>query len=140
MLVCNECGKIVDESELGYVTEPHGERHLNTVCRCGGDFIPATQCSICGKWFNNTELHGVCEGCLSDYETVSVALEIGEKNTETIDGINGFVADCLSVEQINKILTKWVSENFVDHSKAVVEYLEDDVAYFSGFLEDKYKE
>ena len=139
MLVCNKCGKIVDESELGYVTEPHGERHLNTVCRCGGDFIPATQCSICGKWFDNTELHGVCEGCLSDYETVETAIEIGEKNLEKRE-INGFFANILTTEMINFIIAKWVTENYVDHSKAVVEYLEDDVAYFSGFLEDKYKE
>ena len=140
MLVCNKCGTLVEDNELGYVTEAHGERHLDTNCKCGGEFIPATQCKICGKWFDNTELHGICEVCLGEEETVGNALEIGSYSTEKVDGINGFVADVLSVEQINKILTKWVEENFTDHSKAVVDYLESDMSAFADFLEDKYRE
>lgn len=136
MLVCNMCGKIRESRELGYAIEPHGERHLDTNCSCGGDFIPATRCPLCGKWFDNSDLHGVCEVCLEDNETVGMALEIGAINTVSVDGINGFAASVLSVEQINKILTKWVEENFVDHSKPVVKYLEEDMGYFSEYLEN----
>lgn len=138
MLVCTHCGELKREEELKYVTEPHGERHLDYNCRCGGEFIEATKCRVCCKWFDNSELDGVCEGCLDEYETVGMALEIGAENLESVDGINGFVASCLSVEQINKILVKWVEENFTDHSKAVVEYLEDDKGYFSDYLAEKY--
>lgn len=139
MLVCNYCGTLREENELGYVTEMHGERHKNTVCKCGGQLIPATKCKLCGTWFDNTDLHGVCEGCLSEDETVATAIALGKESTEKVE-INGFVAASLSAEKINEILIKWVSENFTDHSKAVVEYLEQDMMVFSEFLEDKYRE
>ena len=139
MLVCNKCGTLVQTNDLGYVTEPHGERHRNTVCRCGGDFVPATQCKLCGKWFDNTELHGICEVCLSEEETVGNAIEIGSYSKVTKE-INGFFAEILTDEMIEKILGKWVEENFTDHSKAVVDYLEGDMSAFAEFLEDKYKE
>lgn len=139
MYVCNKCGELRSENELRYVTESHGERHLDMVCRCGGEFIPATKCKVCGEWFDNTELHGVCENCFDKNDTVGTALELGDCALEKIDGINGFIADVLTVEQINKILTKWVEENFVDHSKAVKDYLYCDKESYSEFLEEKYK-
>ena len=135
MLVCNKCGKIRESRELGYAVESHGERHLDTNCSCGGEFVPATRCSLCGKWFDGTDLHGVCEVCLDDNETVGTALAIGSVNTEQVK-INGFIATVLSQGQIDKILTKWVEENFTDHSKPVVDYLEDDKSYFSEYLEN----
>lgn len=139
MLVCNKCGTLVEGQDLPYVIEMHGEKHRNTKCKCGGEFIPARQCKLCGKWFDNTELHGICEGCLSEEETVGNALEIGSYSQEKVS-INGFIADALTPKQINKILAKWVEENFTDHSKAVVDYLEGDMSAFAEFLEDKYKE
>ena len=140
MLVCTHCGELKREEELKYVTEPHGERHLDYNCRCGGEFIEATQCRVCGKWFDNSELDEVCEGCLDEYETVGMALEIGAENTTSVDGVNGAVAHLLGIEQINKILVKWCEENFTDHSKPIVEYLEDDKGYFSDYLAEKYGE
>jgi hypothetical protein len=139
MLVCDRCGTVVEHCDLPYVTEMHGERHKNTVCTCGGEFIPARQCKLCGTWFDNTDLHGICEGCLSEEETVGNALELGSYSQEKVS-INGFIAEVLTPKQINKILTKWVEENFVDHSKAVVDYLEGDMSAFAEFLEDKYGE
>jgi hypothetical protein len=75
---------------------------------------------------------------LEDYETVGEALEIGAKNLVSVDGINGAVASMLPVEQINAILIKFVEENFIDHSNAVVKYCEEDKGYFSEYLADKY--
>lgn len=139
MLVCNKCGKLRESSELGYAIESHGERHLDTDCSCGGDFIPATQCKICGRWFDDTDLHGVCEVCLEEHETVGVALEIGDANRENVE-INSFIASILNPDRINRILEKWVEEHYTDHSDAVIDYLEADMSAFAEFLEDKYKE
>lgn len=136
MLVCNKCGTLVQANDLGYVTEVHGERHRNTHCKCGGEFIPATQCKLCGKWFDNTDLHGICEGCLEEYETVGSALEMGDSN-RTMVAINGFIADILDEDMINAILTKWVEENYTDHSRPVVDYCEYDKSYFSYFVAEK---
>lgn len=139
MLVCTHCGATKRTEELKFVYEPHGEKHLNYNCRCGGEFIKATECKVCGKWFDNTELHGVCEGCLEEYETVETAIAIGSYSTEKRE-INGFFADILTTEMINDILGKYVEEHYTDHSKAVVDYLEADKSAYSEYLEDKYGE
>ena len=137
MLVCNHCGTKVQHCDLGYVTEAHGERHLNTACKCGGDFVPATQCAVCGEWFDGEGLLDVCEKCLYEHETVETALAIGEVNTTTVDGINGAIAYLLTPKQMNKILEKWVEENFTDKSRPIVDYCEDDLPYFSEWVEGK---
>jgi hypothetical protein len=139
--VCNLCGHIKDEKDLKTVVEAHGEKHLDYTCDCchRGEYVEATKCSVCGELFDNTELHGVCEGCLEKYETVGVALEIGEDCPESVE-INGFIAKVLSKEHIGKILTKWVEENFVDHGKPVVDFLEADKSQFSEYVENREKE
>ena len=136
MLVCARCGTVIEDSELQYDYEDYGEE-VALPCRCGGDFVEATQCSICGEWFDNDGLHGVCECCFEEYETVGEALAMGEENTEDVD-INGFIATVLTKEQINNILTKWVEENFTDHSSAVIKYCENDKSYYSDWLAEKY--
>lgn len=138
MLVCNHCGKLKREEELKYVTEPHGERHLDYICSCGGEFVEATKCDICGKWFDANELDGVCEVCLEEYETTGDALAIGAKNTTSVE-INGFIAYALDPVVINEILTKWVEENITDHSRVVVDYCEDDKPWFADYVKEKVK-
>lgn len=139
MLVCTRCGMLVNEGDLKYVTEPHGETHLDTVCHCGGELVEAKKCKVCGKWFDSTDLHEVCECCLYEFETVETAINIGAENTEKRD-INGFFADILTTDMINSILGKWVEENITDHSRSVIDYLEDDKMYYSQYLEEKYGE
>jgi hypothetical protein len=146
MYICNLCGELVEEvpTEVqchGYTSlgQPINEV-IDSHCHCGGEFVEAKQCEICGEWFDNTELNGVCEVCLEEHETVEEALNFGDENEVEISGINGAVAFLLSAEQINKILKKWVEENFVDHSKDIIEYCEDDFCEFSEYLADKYGE
>ena len=144
MLICNHCGhkterlssaRIFDDNLLGgYIDQS------DTTCPCcsDGEMIEATKCSLCGEWFDNTELHGVCEVCLDEFATVGTALAIGETATTDVE-INGFIAEVLPPEQINKILTKWVEENFTDHSKPVVDYLESDKQAYSEYIENRYE-
>lgn len=147
MLICNCCGNLIEDYELKKTYQCHGytslgqplEEEIDECCSCGGEYVRASKCKICGEWFDNEDLYGICEGCLEEYETVGTALEIGENDTTSVE-INGFVASVLSAEQINKILAKWVEENFTDHSRDVVKYCEEDKAYFSDYLADKYAE
>jgi hypothetical protein len=138
MLVCDKCGTLVEAHELPFVTEAHGEKHRNTVCGCGGEFVEATKCDVCGEWFDNRELDGVCEVCLAEYETVGDALAIGAENTTSVE-INGFIAYALDPVVINEILTKWVEENITDHSRVVVDYCEDDKPWFADYVKEKVK-
>jgi hypothetical protein len=142
MLVCNKCGKVIEDYELGTTKQCHGlsslgqafEEELNELCTCGGEFVEATECKSCGVWYDNAELHGVCEYCMQEYELVDIALEMGDCDLSTVEGINGFVTSVLSVKEINKILKKWVEENFIDHSKPVKDYLYNDKMEFSEFI------
>lgn len=137
--VCNTCGHLVEEENLKYVVEPHGERHIDYNCNCchKGELIEASICKVCGKPFDNTELHGVCEGCLEEYETVGEAIKYGSESKVNVS-INECLAYLLTENEIERILTKWVEENFTDRSKPIVEYCESDKSAFSEYLEEKY--
>lgn len=138
MYICDKCGCTVEESELGTYREAHGEEITDYSCGCGGELVEAKQCPICEKWFIADEIGAVCETCMKEYETVGEALDVGNREKVSVDGINGFIAEVLTVEQINKILTKWVEENFTDHSKPVVDYCENDKQYFCDYLAEVY--
>lgn len=146
MYICERCGEVVEEIPTGY--DCHGRTSLgmelseevDRPCRCGGEFVEAEECKCCGEWFNPNDPYvsnphsEVCEECFDTYNSVSDALGFGAEYTDTIDGINGFVAKALSVEQINKILTRWVEENFVDACAEVKKYLKENKSDFGDFL------
>ena len=145
MLVCDCCEKTKHENEIRTYKVSHGETSLgfslteefeDATCRCGGNFVEAKKCKICGALFPKSEYADMCESGMEDYESVEIALEIGKERKTTVE-VNEFVAYALSDEQINKILTKWVEENFVDHSNTVVEYLENDKPWFSDYIAEK---
>lgn len=147
MLICSECMGKTDRlrTEKSWHLEldpPSVEEIQIEVCPCCGardTLSEAVECSFCGGEFLDIDNFGnICDECLEKYETVGEALAIGAENTLEVKGINGFAASVLSVEQINKILIKWVEENFVDHSKAVKEYCEDDKTYFVDWIEERY--
>lgn len=147
MLVCNCCGKVIEGCEAPRERIVHGATSLGAdlvevvmgSCDCGGEFVEATKCSVCGEWFDNSNLYGVCECCLEEAETVGTSIEIGRVNRADVS-VNGFIATVLSADKINAILEKWVEENFTDHSRDVVEYCEDDKSYFSEWVESHCKE
>lgn len=138
MYICDKCGEIRDDFDLRSYREAHGEEITDYSCGCGGELVEAKQCPICGEWFIAGEIGAVCDTCMKENETVGEALDMGERDKKSVDGINGFISEVLTVEQINKILTKWVEENFTDHSKAVVDYCETDKQYFCDYLAEVY--
>ena len=145
MLICNKCGMLKNEDEIESYYECHGttslgarleEQCFDYDCDCGGEFVEALECEVCGEWFDNTDLHGVCECCIEEYETVGDAILYGEEDMHSVD-INGFVSSVISTEQINAILIKWVEENVIDHSKVVIKYCEKDKSSFSDFVYER---
>lgn len=148
MLICDRCGSIIEDSELRTSFQCHGytdlgdafEERIAERCRCGGDFVDATRCEICGEWFNDTKCYGVCEMCIDEHMTVHDALGFGKDNTTSIDDINGAVASLLTTEEINRILTRWVEENFVDYSRDISKFIKSELNEFSEWLKEKAKE
>lgn len=133
MLVCNLCGNVIDEDELEYYYEAHGERRAE-ICHCGGEFVEATECACCGTWFDNEELNGVCEVCLEEATTLDTAISMGNENLVTDVAINGFYAYLLTAEKINDIIGEWVREHMTDETPEVRKYLHEDMVYFAEYL------
>lgn len=144
MLICNKCGATIENDELKMTTQCHGHSSLGQAyneripesCRCGGEFIEATKCAVCGEWFDNSELEGVCEDCLEEHYTVGTALAIGDADRTDVE-INSFIARVLNPDRINHILEKWVEENFVDGCRDVRDFLNDNKDYFSEWVENE---
>ena len=139
MFICERCGEMCEYPEIKVVaheTRENAEEKEMCRCSCGGKFVEAKQCEICGKWFDNRNMDGVCECCLDEHATVKNALAIGKIDYTSVN-VNEFVAFALSEQMINKILTKWVEENFVDGTPIVRKYCENDIGFFSDFVKDK---
>ena len=139
MFICERCGETCEFPEIkivSHATRENPEEKEMCRCSCGGKLVEATQCDICGSWFDGRDMDGVCECCLDEHATVENALKIGKFDKAKVY-VNEFIAFALSEEMINKILTKWVEENFVDGSKIVREYCENDIGFFSSFIKDK---
>jgi predicted amidophosphoribosyltransferase len=127
MLVCDHCGKVIEDWEYSIRDE---------YCDCGGDFVEATECKVCGTWFDNEELHGVCEACLEKHSNLETVIAMGEENraNEYIP-INGFYEFLLTPEKINEILGEWVKENIDPKDRKISEYLDTfDSFYVSDFV------
>ena len=142
MYMCERCGCLVEEIPTDFECRGYSslgdrfEEEVDGRCECGGEFGEAIQCPICGEWGLEND-YGVCDECFKEHETVENALGLGEYNTESVE-INEFIAKVLGEEQINKILAKWVEENFVDHSAQVVDYCREDRYAFADYLEETY--
>ena len=144
MLVCEDCGRTYSEDSLVYFTERHGlsaaetrgEKFSYYRCDCGGELEEATRCSVCGDWANK---YGVCRFCLDNNESLDTAIDIGEKNKDEVS-INGYVAFALTEDEINSILIEHLKKSHDRSSKKIKEYCEEDMWYFSGYLEKKAKE
>lgn len=146
MLMCEKCGRLIEEEELGHYYQFDGflgdeaiiKRMTSWKCDCGGEFCEAIKCEVCGKHFlpeDEDYKYDVCDDCMTDYETTKIAIAIGDRNKESVK-INGFIAETLTEDAINKILTDYARKNFIDRDKKAKEYCEEDKMYFSGFITD----
>jgi hypothetical protein len=151
MMICNKCGELCDDDDLPTYTEDFGfdtgvgwkscPQTFVDNCSCGGDFVEATKCVICGEYFNGEEQYGkVCSECLKD-ESIDAdnAFAIGDKNKEKIE-VNGFLASIFDENQINDILEQaYRKQNTFTKERQSKEYCLDDETYFVDFLEEREK-
>lgn len=144
MYICNNCGhtmetlpwaRIYGDNLLeGYMDE----RDESCPCCKRGDMIEAVECKVCGEYFDNSSLYGVCKDCLAEHQTVGDALKFGDSDKIDIP-INNFIASVLDFEKINSILEKYVEEHFTDHCDEVKTYLKKYEWEFSEFVEKEKK-
>lgn len=149
MVICEDCGAVVDESELvttrSYVSDYMGGCYETyTECSCGGSVVDAKQCEMCGEYFREDELHdGICDECLKDEATVDNAIKCGKDGSARADvSVNGFLAMLFTSEKIDEILIREV-ERLVgksdENAKHIIDVAEawclEDKSYFAEWLQ-----
>lgn len=130
MLICEHCGKIYDEDDVGCHYEEHGERRSDG-CRCGGELVEAVECPVCGEYIEEEDC--ICGVCYEEGMTIENAIKYGEEQPIDIP-INEFVANVLSVKEINDILIEYIYDNYKDKCKEVRDYFELDVISYEDFI------
>ena len=150
MLICENCGKTILESELKTHAETHiletsigytfDVEHYEEGCECGGAFVEAEMCPIC-KEYKPKDLNKVCDYCLEEEETVENALLMGDEYKEDVK-INSFLASVFTPKEIEEILTREFKEangSFLrEYTKEMVkDYLYTEKEVFADFVYDK---
>jgi hypothetical protein len=150
MYICTKCGATTEFPEIritARATRYLPEEKEQSRCECGGHFVEAKKCIVCGDYYPREKISNnnyICEYCLEDeaesngYE---YGLAIGEDNKTDVY-INGLVATLLTPEQINKILVDYVEknkENIKDFAYKCEKYCREDLYCFSQYVEEKTK-
>lgn len=112
MYICDWCGNTVDElqqseEDFGYDTGIGWRSATQTVtnneCDCGGNFIEAKNCALCGEPYLGDKY--ICDYCLEINATFENAIKCGEENKYKIE-LNDYLASSFSVSEIEEILTR----------------------------------
>lgn len=126
MYICRRCG----ETGKGYY---NGER-----CDCGGTFVKAQFCEICGDWFRESvDLANCCHSCYEKRISVENAIRCGSFAWTKIN-LNSFIAEALTEEEIEDILATHILTHKLDFVKKAKEYCSDYSEDFKLFLADAY--
>lgn len=122
MLICDRCGQVIAEEDLDlthdrdYVNNGVGRECVRDdefykECGCGGDWVDATECKVCGEWFNDEHYRKVCDDCLDENATFENAIKMGdEEYCQHEVKINGYLANEFSTDQIEAILERELVE------------------------------
>lgn len=151
MYICDKCGKLCEDDDLPTYEEDFGydtgvgwrsaKQTFVDNCSCGGEFVEAKECAICGEWFTDDEIiNGYCKECLEEEMTYENAIKCGSENEESV-AINGFLASCFDSSEIEEILLKTLNETKELMPSRIDEYVKayckDDLYYFAGWLEEQ---
>ena len=94
--ICEDCGKLTDTIE---------DR-----CECGGWFVEARLCEVCGEVYITDE-DDLCEECLKTSSTLENCLDIGDDEAQREQyKLNGFLASVFSEREIEELALKCFME------------------------------
>lgn len=144
MYICERCGKIHEEvptyeEDFGYdvgVGYLSAKQTLVDYCSCGGNIVEGTECEECGEVFEKNGEQTICDKCLEKYKTFDNAIKIGADYRIKV-GINQFIRQCFSEDEINEILERELREAKrlgKSFTREVEEYLGDN-EWLSGNVE-----
>lgn len=146
MKICERCGMVADESEIGYSKSflyaiddrEYYEKVLNP-CSCGADeWADAIECKICGSHnLEKNQFYGFCNDCIDQSATPKMAIEIGQDNRSKVE-ISGFMAYLFKPSEIEEILLRIAKRN-PKYEEIAKKYCKEDLICFTGYLEEKCK-
>lgn len=145
MYICRDCRKVYEDEEVEHIEEVPYSHPLNntrftveTTCDCRGEIAKAVECEGCGEW--TTEERELCIDCINKYKNIDTMLEIGADYEESIS-LNGFLISAFTKDDIEQMLIdalKRQEKQMLDN--AINKYCEEDLDYFYGVAERKWKE
>ena len=147
MYICEDCGKIYENNEVEYNPNEglNGDYPdvFNTIyvenCDCGGALVEAKECHCCGEWISANG-YDYCKDCLEEHKNLDTMLEIGADWENNIS-LNGFLTSAFTKEDIEQILIDALKNGEKEKLvKAINKYCEEDIEYFWGVAEKKWKE
>lgn len=97
------------------------------------------RCRVCGEIdIDESGMRRVCKACAEDFKCVEDAVACAKNDRRKIEGINGFVADVFSIEEINEILIDYILDAKCEFEGAARKYLEEDEDFYLDYLEKEY--
>jgi RecJ-like exonuclease len=142
MYICDCCGRL--KEELGSYSVCHGysslgesysERFSDDECSCGGTFVEAEQCAICGEWICADE--EICKDCQETEFNLDNAIRYGKWSSDKYGKpINEFFVFALGEEKVEEILSNYIRERSEDFEEIATEYCSDDKSNFSEFINE----
>lgn len=144
MYICRDCGEVVEELPTrvyydyvdgNWLMSGYSEEELS--CRCGGTFVEAVECPVCGEWIN-PENGRICEDCLKAEMTLENAIEFSEKWGRTYEVELPDFFEIYDEKEIKEILVKHIMSTEHKEQRSVEEYCKEDISCFSDFIENKY--
>lgn len=140
MFKCEECGMVFDEPNI--YKEKHGldapPYEIFSECPfCGGHFVEAEKCELCGEWNVPRELTmGVCDECIYGYKLYKRCKNVFDGETAEVK-IDYLASVLLDERTINDILKRYLAER-LNHADCT-EAIEADKSWFAEMLVKKTK-
>jgi hypothetical protein len=143
MYICEICGRLYD-GDFGTHYEHHGhssyyaeEVDNDAVCgTCGGEYVEATKCAVCGEWFYDEENLGVCECCLDNAKTYENACKIWADDTNSVE-VKPILNCVFGERKINEILFAYLEANLADYEKEIKDYINENIDYLADILKER---
>lgn len=122
MFICEHCGRIKSAEEIqkhkSFLCHIDGSDYYEDEierCECGGDFLEATPCEICGENYLIADFitTPICKNCISTHFNLDTALKVGNTEPEKVT-VNGFLQWMLDEKEIDKALIEYVKKYYSD--------------------------
>lgn len=154
MYICERCGDIVDKLPVHqeyfgeYWGFPANEMVSDDYCECGGDYVEAVECCICGEIVPECETeNGICNECIESESTEGNILHFAETLESEDIHINPLIAYMFSSEDIEaemkKIMCQKIAkEGFIGRHKTLKmlkDFAAENKAEFADYLRGTWK-